>query len=122
MTIRGLVSLLEQIVLDYLVEENIAAHRIPNAPGVYVSEKKLASIGLAMKRGCSYHGLSLNVCMDLAPFTLIHPCGHQGLEVTQVSALEPAGRGSLLGDQVSEISQISERLRFYFSKRWEAFS
>ncbi|MCV6636098.1 lipoyl(octanoyl) transferase LipB [Candidatus Albibeggiatoa sp. nov. NOAA] len=85
--VRHLVQQLEQAVIDYLASENIEAQRKDNAPGVYVGQKKIASLGLRIKRGCSYHGLSLNVDMDLEPFQGINPCGYEGLEVTQLKDL-----------------------------------
>ncbi|WP_353571617.1 lipoyl(octanoyl) transferase LipB, partial [Candidatus Albibeggiatoa sp. nov. BB20] len=85
--VRQLVQQLEQATLDYLASENIIAQRRDNAPGVYVGEKKIASLGLRIKRGCSYHGLSLNVDMDLSPFQGINTCGYEGLEVTQLTDL-----------------------------------
>ncbi|RFA31278.1 octanoyltransferase [Alkalilimnicola ehrlichii] len=85
--VRRLVSLLEQSVVDLLAEFDIAAAAKPEAPGVYVDEKKIASLGLRVRRGCSYHGLSLNVDMDVEPFQRINPCGYPGLEVTQLKNL-----------------------------------
>jgi len=85
--VRQLVKQLEQAVIDYLASENINAERRKNAPGVYVGQQKIAALGLRVKRGCSYHGLSLNVDMDLSPFQGINPCGYEGLEVTQLKDL-----------------------------------
>ncbi|MGH8128455.1 MAG: lipoyl(octanoyl) transferase LipB [Gammaproteobacteria bacterium] len=82
---RALVSALEQATVDALAEWNIAAHARPDAPGVYLEEKKIASIGLRVRRGASYHGIAINVNMDLEPFTRINPCGYAGLEMTQLS-------------------------------------
>ncbi|MGH8272660.1 MAG: lipoyl(octanoyl) transferase LipB [Gammaproteobacteria bacterium] len=84
---RALVSALEQATIAALAEWHIEAHAKTEAPGVYVGEKKIASIGLRIRRGASYHGLALNVAMDLEPFTRINPCGYAGLEMTQVSEL-----------------------------------
>ncbi|HYW75223.1 MAG TPA: lipoyl(octanoyl) transferase LipB [Gammaproteobacteria bacterium] len=84
---RALVDALEQATVDALAEWGIDAHARPDAPGVYVGEKKIASIGLRVRRGASYHGLAFNVDMDLEPFTRINPCGYAGLEMTQVSEL-----------------------------------
>lgn len=86
-TVRHLVQQLEQAVIDYLHSEQITAQRRENAPGVYVGHKKIASLGLRIKRGCSYHGLSINVDMDLSPFQGINTCGYEGLEVTQLKDL-----------------------------------
>ncbi len=82
--VRQLVSLLEQAVIDVLTGYGIAAHTRRDAPGVYVQGKKIAALGLRVRHGCSYHGLSFNVNMDLAPFQRINPCGYAGLEVTQL--------------------------------------
>ncbi len=84
---RALVSALEQATVDSLAEWGIDAHARPDAPGVYVGERKVASIGLRVRRGASYHGIAINVDMDLAPFTRINPCGYAGLEMTQISEL-----------------------------------
>ena len=88
-TIRAWVNALEQSVITLLAEHGIAAHAKPKAPGVYIGEKKIASIGLRVRRGCTYHGLALNVAMDLSPFSRIHPCGLAGLEMTQLSEVLP---------------------------------
>ena len=85
--VRGLVSRLEQSVIALLAGYAIEAHVRSKAPGVYVHGKKIAAVGLRVRRGCSFHGLSLNVNMDLAPFEHIDPCGYRGLEVTQLAAL-----------------------------------
>jgi len=85
--VRDLVVALENAIIATLAQWHIQAVGKRDAPGVYVSGRKVASIGLRIKRGCSYHGLALNVAMDLEPFRRINPCGYQGLEVTQLSAL-----------------------------------
>jgi len=82
--IRALVLLLEQALIDMLADLCIPAGRRPGAPGVYVGEAKIAALGLRVRRGCSYHGLALNVEMDLEPFSRIDPCGYPGLAVTQI--------------------------------------
>lgn len=87
--IKALVRLLEQSVIDLLAERSITADRRDGAPGVYVSGRKIAALGLRVRRGCTYHGLSFNIAMDLAPFRAIDPCGYPGLEVTQLSDLAP---------------------------------
>lgn len=83
--VREYVSLLEQSVIDMLAEMNINAARRARAPGVYVDDCKIAALGVRIRRGCCYHGLALNVDMDLEPFAGINPCGYEGLEVTQLS-------------------------------------
>ncbi len=85
--VRALVSLLEQAVVATLARYDITAAGNPRAPGVYVAGAKLASLGLRIRRNCSYHGLALNVAMDLAPFARINPCGFEGLRVTQLAEL-----------------------------------
>jgi lipoyl(octanoyl) transferase len=83
--IKTMVHALEQAVMDYLSDHRIDAHRRPGAPGVYVDDKKIAALGLRIRRSCSYHGLAFNVDMDLTPFTFIDPCGYKGMEVTQLT-------------------------------------
>jgi lipoyl(octanoyl) transferase len=85
--VRDLVVAIENAIIATVGKWGIQAAGRRDAPGVYVNGKKLASIGLRIKRGCSYHGLALNVAMDLSPFRRINPCGYQGLEITQVSEL-----------------------------------
>jgi len=98
--VKALVAALEQSVIDTLLEYHIDAGRRPDAPGVYVDEQKIAALGLRIRNGSSYHGLSLNVDMDLQPFSNIDPCGYQGLRITQLS------------DFTSDVSieEVSERL------------
>jgi lipoyl(octanoyl) transferase len=88
--IRELVSLLECVVVDLLAAYGTTAAARRDAPGVYVAGRKIASLGLRVRRGCSYHGLALNVDMDLEPFGRINPCGHPGLKVTQLRDLSIA--------------------------------
>jgi len=85
--VRELVTAIEQAIIDFLAEQGVAAQRRAGAPGVYVGDAKIAALGLKIRNGCSYHGLSLNVDMDLSPFAAINPCGYAGLRVTQTSAL-----------------------------------
>lgn len=87
MTVRQLVDRIEGAVIALLAEHGIAAEGRPDAPGVYVNGAKIASLGLRLKNGCCYHGLSLNVDMDLSPFSAIDPCGYRGLQVTQLRDL-----------------------------------
>jgi lipoyl(octanoyl) transferase len=108
LSIRGFVSALEQAVIALAAGFGIAAQARREAPGVYVAGAKLASVGVRVRRGCSYHGLALNVALDLAPFRRIDPCGYPGLEMTRLAdlggprsvaecaaALEPHLRGAL---------------------------
>lgn len=83
--VRDLVTVLEQTVVNTLDELAIVAYPRPDAPGVYVAGKKICSLGLRIRRGCSFHGLALNINMDLSPFLRINPCGYAGMEMTQVS-------------------------------------
>jgi len=85
--VQSLVRILEQSVIDLLSDYSLAALRREKAPGVYVNERKLAALGLRIRKGCSFHGLSLNVDMDLSPFSMIDPCGYSDLEVTQLKDL-----------------------------------
>ena len=105
--VRELVGRLEQAVIDLLAEHGAAARRLDGAPGVYVDRggdavwpAKIAALGLRIRRGCSYHGLALNVDMELAPFSAINPCGYAGMPVTQTRdlgiGLTPAQAGEAL--------------------------
>jgi len=85
--VRHVVSAMEQAVIGLLADYGIAAEARQDAPGVYVGGAKLASLGLRVRRGCSYHGLALNCDMDLAPFSRINPCGYRGLGITQLRTL-----------------------------------
>lgn len=85
--VRELVHRMERSVIDLLAEEGVAAEARPDAPGVYVDGAKIAALGLRVRRGCTYHGLALNVDMDLEPFTRINPCGYAGLRTTQLRDL-----------------------------------
>ncbi|TNV16797.1 lipoyl(octanoyl) transferase LipB [Buttiauxella sp. B2] len=87
--VRELVTILEQTVVNTLAELGVEAYPRADAPGVYVDGRKICSLGLRIRKGCSFHGLALNVDMDLSPFLRINPCGYAGLEMTQVSALRP---------------------------------
>ncbi|WP_415878944.1 lipoyl(octanoyl) transferase LipB [Methylomonas sp. TEB] len=84
---RQMVTVLENAVINSLRQYGIAAQAEPKAPGVYVNQQKIASLGLRIKRGCCYHGLSINNDMDLTPFADINPCGYAGLQVTQLADL-----------------------------------
>ena len=85
--VRDLVTALETALVDLAAELGIKAAPRREAPGVYVEGAKLASVGLRIRRGCSYHGLALNVAMDLAPFARINPCGYEGLRVVDLASL-----------------------------------
>jgi lipoyl(octanoyl) transferase len=87
MGVRDLVTALERAVIDYCASMGIEAATRQGAPGVYVKGKKLGSVGIRIRRGASYHGLALNVKMDLEPFQRINPCGYAGLQMTQLASL-----------------------------------
>jgi len=114
--VKSMVQLLEQTVIDYLAELSISARRIAGAPGVYVRHKKICALGLRVRRGASYHGLSLNVDMDLLPYRSIDPCGYRDLEVTQLKdlgvsiPLEQVQRG-LAQRLTSELDKLRQRGR-----------
>jgi lipoyl(octanoyl) transferase len=100
--VRTLVSHLEQTVISLVAEYGIAAAARRGAPGVYVAESKIASLGLRVRRGCSFHGLSLNVDMDLAPFKRINPCGYPGLSVTRLADLQVAADVATIAEQLPQ--------------------
>jgi lipoyl(octanoyl) transferase len=99
--VRQLVSLIEQSVIDFLASLGITAAAKADAPGVYIDGKKICSIGLRIRRGCSYHGIAFNVALDLSPFQRINPCGFKDLEMTQLSALSPIKEVKEAGDKLS---------------------
>jgi len=85
--IKKMVSMVEQSLIELLSSYDITAHTLKGAPGVYVNNSKIAALGLKVKHGRTYHGLSLNIDMDLSPYTLINPCGYADLKVTQMRNL-----------------------------------
>ena len=85
--IKKMVSMIEQSLIELLSSYDITAHTLKGAPGVYVNDSKIAALGLKVKHGRTYHGLSLNIDMDLSPYTLINPCGYSDLKVTQMCNL-----------------------------------
>lgn len=87
--VRDIVTALERSVIDYAAELSITAECRKSAPGVYVDGRKLASVGIRVRRGASYHGVALNVSVDLEPFRRINPCGYAGLEMTRLADLSP---------------------------------
>src|SRR4029079_3533040 len=97
------VRMLEQTVIDLLAHGGIAAERKAGAPGVYVGEAKIAALGLRVSRGRAYHGVALNVDMDLSPFALIDPCGYPGLAVTQARDVGITGSALDVGGQLAGI-------------------
>ena len=107
LNVRQLVSAIENSVIQLLAELNIDAVARADAPGVYVQDRKIASVGLRLKNQCCYHGLSLNINMDLSPFNAIDPCGYRGLEVTQTKDLGIA----------LSAAQIAEKLLQYLTNQ-----
>ena len=103
MGVRNLVSLIEDAIVQLLSEYQIDAAANPEAPGVYVGSEKIASLGLRVRRGCTYHGLSLNVDMDLEPFRRINPCGFAGLQVTSMAKCLATAR--------PDIDEVGRRLQ-----------
>ncbi|AZR40190.1 MULTISPECIES: lipoyl(octanoyl) transferase LipB [Marinobacter] len=102
--IRSLVDVIEQAIVRTLAGMGVAAAPRPDAPGVYVEQAKIASLGLRVRRGCSFHGLALNVAMDMEPFRRINPCGYAGMAMCQVSDFVPeatvAGLAPALSDEL----------------------
>lgn len=103
--VRGLVTALERSVVDLLAEADIEARAKKDAPGVYVGDVKVASVGLRIRRGCSFHGMAVNVDVDLEPFSRINPCGFENLQLTDLKRL---GAGDDLDD-------VSARLLSHFA-------
>jgi len=112
--VRDLVCGIEQAVIDVLADWNIEAERRAGAPGLYVADAKVMAIGLRVRRGCSFHGLALNVAMDLEPFHRINPCGFQGLRVT--SMLDLGGPSGLAPVKPALVEALGRRLGFV--PRW----
>lgn len=108
--VRDLVTHIESLVINTLKAYNIDSAARPDAPGVYVDGKKICSLGLRIRRGCSFHGLALNVDMDLSPFLRINPCGYQGMEMAQVSQL--GGPSELENVEQQLIQELVELLGY----------
>ena len=100
--VRELVTAIEQAVIDFLAAHGVTADRLAGAPGVYVGDAKIAALGLKIKNGCSYHGLSLNVDMDISPFTAINPCGYAGLKVVQTKDFNILLTAEQAGEQLTQ--------------------
>jgi lipoyl(octanoyl) transferase len=107
--VRGLVDLIEYSLVQLLAELGITAAANPKAPGVYVGADKIAALGLRVRKGCSYHGLSLNVDMDLEPFSRINPCGYKGLQVTSIARCLPG--------TVVDVDAVGRRLMAIVAQR-----
>lgn len=108
LNVRSLVTLLEQSVIDLLATQGVAGEARRDAPGVYVQGRKLASLGLRVRRGASYHGLALNVDVDLSPFARINPCGMAGQLVTSLGELGIPWSVEEAGQRLA--AQMSKRL------------
>lgn len=105
--VKELVSFIEKSIIQLLKQYDINAQGKENAPGVYVNNAKIAALGLRIKRNKSYHGLSLNIDMDLTPFEQINPCGYEGLAITQIKDLKPTlNLSHIKTDLISHLSQF----------------
>ena len=105
--VKEMVRIIEKSIIDLLGDYSIPSHKIAGAPGVYVDGSKIAALGLKVKRGKTYHGLSLNVDMNLSPYKLINPCGYRDLNVTQMSNLT---------DNKLELDKIKKQLTKHLTK------
>jgi len=106
--VKSLVERLEQAVINLLAENGVTGERQAGAPGIYVGGAKVAALGLRIRNGCSYHGLSLNIDMDLTPFSAINPCGYPGLAVTQTRDLGIEADWAELGEAL--LHQLQQTL------------
>ncbi len=104
--VKKMVSLIEQSIIDLLEDYSILSHKVSGAPGVYVDGSKIAALGLKVRHGRTYHGLSLNIDMDLSPYKLINPCGFKDLNITQMSNLT---------DNTLDLSKIKKQLTSHLS-------
>ncbi|HGS5726349.1 octanoyltransferase [Vibrio parahaemolyticus] len=114
--VRDLVTTIENLVINTLKAYNIDSAARPDAPGVYVDGKKICSLGLRIRKGCSFHGLALNVNMDLTPFLRINPCGYAGMEMVQVSQLNgPSDVETVEKQLIEELVTLLDYERVEFS-------
>ncbi|MBN8446537.1 MAG: lipoyl(octanoyl) transferase LipB [Gammaproteobacteria bacterium] len=106
--VRELVTMIEQVIVGALAAHAVNAYARPDAPGVYVNEAKVASLGLRVRKGCTFHGLALNVAMDLSPFSRINPCGYAGMRMVQSSDLGGPNSIEIAKQEISRqfISQL----------------
>ena len=109
--VRDLVTLIERSIVHLLAEYGIAGKPRADAPGVYVDGDKIAALGLRVRHGCSYHGLSLNVDIDLEPFQRINPCGYEGLQVTSMASLLPQATLDVEGVGRRLLEIVAQQLR-----------
>jgi lipoyl(octanoyl) transferase len=110
LNVRELVTVLEQSVIELLADQHISGSVKCTAPGVYVNQEKICSVGLRIRRGCAYHGLALNVAMDLEPFTRINPCGFSELSMTQLQDLQPGINSGAIRSKL--IEYLTTNLRY----------
>lgn len=108
--VRDLVTVIENSIVHVLEQNGIEAYPKPDAPGVYVKGMKVSSLGLRVRRGCSFHGVALNVDMDLSPFLRINPCGYQGLQMIDMKRLQP--QTSMAQVKVQLANALAERLGY----------
>ncbi|EIA0835512.1 lipoyl(octanoyl) transferase LipB [Vibrio parahaemolyticus] len=114
--VRDLVTTIENLVINTLKAYNIDSAARPDAPGVYVDGKKICSLGLRIRKGCSFHGLALNVNMDLTPFLRINPCGYAGMEMVQVSQFDgPSDVETVEKQLIEELVTLLDYERVEFS-------
>ncbi|EGQ7829815.1 TPA: lipoyl(octanoyl) transferase LipB [Vibrio parahaemolyticus] len=114
--VRDLVTTIENLVINTLKAYNIDSAARPDAPGVYVNGKKICSLGLRIRKGCSFHGLALNVNMDLTPFLRINPCGYAGMEMVQVSQFNgPSDVETVEKQLIEELVTLLDYERVEFS-------
>ncbi len=104
--VKQLVNKIEQAIIDLLSDSGIKSQRRDKAPGIYIEDAKIAALGLRVRRGCSYHGLSLNIDMDLEPFTRINPCGYANLKAVQIHDVLP---DSTIGDTSTALLKQLEK-------------
>ena len=114
LNIRQLVSLLENSIIDFLEKNKINSYSKIDAPGVYIDEKKICSIGLRVKKNYTYHGLSLNIDMDTKPFTMIDPCGFSGLKMAQLSDFNIKSTLEKSGKEIALI--INKKLNLHYEQ------
>ncbi|HBA34720.1 MAG TPA: octanoyltransferase, partial [Gammaproteobacteria bacterium] len=112
--VRQLVTHLETAVIELLGQYGIDSAARADAPGVYIDGRKVASLGLRIRRGCSYHGLALNVEMDLSPYTLINPCGYAGLQVTQLVDEGVVAEQHTLEEQL--VAKLADQLGYHCTR------
>lgn len=108
LNVRQLVTALEQSVVKTLADYGVQAYPKADAPGVYVNGKKICSLGLRIRKGCSFHGMALNINMDLSPFRNINPCGYAGLEMCQLADFVPADE--------AQCDKVAPKLVTYFTQ------